>query len=146
MYIDGLLYDLRTCIFPTVLGIILLIVRIIFPNIFGEKKKEALIGIIVCLIIGISSIITVTLSIASPVTETYQGEYVDWYRDSNAAHGSGISNAYRFTDGETTRSFNIDAQSKKTVYPQDFIVGEEYIIYYKEGHTRDIIVKVEEVE
>lgn len=147
MYIDGLLYDLKPRILLIIIAIILLILRQIFLKKLDDKiKKQSLAIIILGFLFGVYATTTVAISIVSPDYETYSGEYVAWHRDSRASYPFGLSNSYQFTDGETTRSFNIDAQSKKTVYPREFIVGEEYIIYYKEGFTRDIIVKVEEVE
>lgn len=148
MYIDGLLYQI---ISPGIIMIIIGIGSIVLGKKFSykmtEKQLKREIFLSFCSILcGVYAVIVVAVSIFSPGYETYQGEFVEWYRDSRVAPPLPFTGRYRFTDGESVDSFCLDTFSKKNIYPENFEVGKEYIIYYKKGIASDVIVYVEEVE
>ena len=84
-------------------------------------------------------------NIICPDIKVYTGDYLYEHRDSRSAPPLPFTMEYTFWNGEGYKySFELDVFSKKEIYPEDFIVGQEYTIYYEAGSN--VIIRVEVVE
>lgn len=72
---------------------------------------------------------------------SYTGEFVKSSRNSRVAPPLPFTDQYNFDDGLGWEEYYLDIFSKKEIWPEDFVPGEEYIVYY-DKHTK-VIVKIE---
>lgn len=105
-----------------------------------QLKKCALFLVIIA--IGLGLCLFHVSRIYSPQVSSYTGEFISSYRDSRVAPPLPCTYGYRFGDGKGYKKVvYLDAFSKKKIAPDEFVVGQEYTVYYDE-FTR-IIVMVE---
>ena len=136
---SGIYYGfIRTVIIFGVVAIIFLV-----ESRFGlnpEKRKEWIVGVI-CIFLLVGTIGYHLFIIHSGNISVHEGEFVKENRSSVYL----TEREYCFTNGtELKPVFCLDIFSKKRIYPDDFVKGRKYRIYYTE--IGDVIVKVEELE
>lgn len=141
--IDGILYRVyATGGICLILGIVCLIL---------SKNRKQSKRIKVDFIIAVMMIIFAFAYIGShiymsinPSILMNEGYFVEVYRDSTAAPPLPFTYKYRFTSSSNkNRVFYLDSFSKKDIYPEDFLEGEKYRIFYEKN--TNIILKVEEI-
>lgn len=112
-----------------------------------EEKRRVLHFIsILGVFFSLFIILKVGVSIINPTVVSYSGQFDDYYRDSRSAPPLPFTYRYRFSDGETTKSFCIDQFSMKKIYSEELEYGEWYTIYSARGFTSDVIVYIENYE
>ena len=130
-----------------VCGVILLlgIVCILFEKPWSksfniQKCKIAL--LIIAFAVLLSSIYL--SRIIAPRVSSYTGEFLETNRNSRVAPPLPVTHEYIFWNGEDTKVvFYLDSFSKKKIFPREFTVGQEYVIYFDE--FTNVIVQVEVV-
>ena len=70
---------------------------------------------------------------------TYTGAFIEEYHDARESPPLGYMWSYCFWDGVDKKPiFHMDSLSKKHIFPEDFIEGETYTVYYDKS-TEDIL-------
>lgn len=111
----------------------------------GPRRKNGLLAGVLLILFALGLTIKYTTYLINPEVESYQGIFVEEYRDSRVAPPLPYTMAYYFTDSEGEYSvFFLDVFSKKNIFNDSFQGGDTYIIYY-ETNT-EIIVGVEKLE
>ena len=95
---------------------------------------------------GCNRIFIFLVDIVNPKVESYTGYFVEEYRDSRVSPPLPYTFAYVFCDGSSNPKpiYHMDVFSKREIYPEDFIEGQWYTIYYVDLIDSDAIVGVEE--
>lgn len=110
-----------------------------------KRDKHCIIAGAVGLIYSIGVICFYTFILYNPTIACYHGEFIRENRNSSESIPLPFTSEYCFLDEENPDPvFFLDSFSKKEIYDEEFIKGEEYRIYY-ETH-RNIIVRVERSE
>lgn len=106
-----------------------------------KKYRYAIVCILCTAIVGTEYISIIT----SPDIRSYSGEFINEKRNSRVAPPLPFTKEYVFWDGEGLKNvYYLDVFSKREIYPNPFVKGEEYLIYYEEKSK--IIVSVEKIE
>ena len=75
--------------------------------------------------------------------EVYEGVFE---KESRETHGTGFlpfNGKFTFSSEDSRKSFELDVYSKKKIFPEDFVEGKQYRIFYEKDSK--IIVGVEEI-
>lgn len=105
-------------------------------------NKECAVAGALAIVLAFGFGIDYCLCLKDPSIESIEATFDHEERNSRVAPPLPFTMEYFFTDG-SNYSFYLDVLSKKDIYPEDFVEGEEYIIYY-ESSTR-IIVGISEL-
>ena len=133
---SGIIYRIYAVPTPfLILGLFMLFI------VFSKSSKKRRGNLILCAVLLATSILTASFYLyksANPIIESCTGYFVEQRSDPNVA----FSDVFSFdTRDDLKKLFDLDIFSKKDIFPNDFIEGEKYIIFY-ERDTK-IIVAVE---
>lgn len=110
----------------------------------GFKIKQCKAGILLVLFAICFGLVLIS-RIVFPDVSDYTGTFVETYRDSAVAPPLPFTDADIFWNGEGKKEpVYLDIFSKKEIFPNEFIEGKEYKVYF-DSFTK-VIVKVEIIE
>lgn len=141
---SGIIYKLLT---RGLFFLLLSIVGILIDKQRAKRKgKEFKInnckGSLIALVFSVALCLFYVSRIVFPDISSYTGVY---QYEHKKPRGPLLTQEYVFWNGGgKNKSFYLDVNSKKKIFPEDFEEAEEYIIYYDE--LTKIIVGVERVE
>ena len=109
-----------------------------------DFNKDCCIAGVFCSAVGIAAIVYFLFCMFFPQVSSIQGTFTQKYRDSRVAPPLPFTYEYTFYDDDGfAGAFYLDTFTRKEMIPEDFILNEEYIVYY-ESRT-NVIVGVEVV-
>ncbi|MBR5310698.1 MAG: hypothetical protein IKU42_06225 [Oscillospiraceae bacterium] len=144
---SGILYKLvAPCGIIFLGGIIILVLNSFWKKKHDDSEKKSIRNAYIILGVGVISSLLFLVDIVSPKVESYTGYFVREYRDSGVSPPLPYTYAYVFCDGSSSPkpTYHMDVFSKREIYPEDFIEGQWYTIYYVDLIDSNAIVAVEE--
>ena len=135
----GIVFRLRgECTMFILLGVVCIVISCAEQK---TNKRDFLVGICT-IILGVALGVHYGMCILNPCVESLRAEYDSEERNSRVSPGLPFTMEYIFYDNKY-HNFYLDVFSKKEIYPDEFIEGNEYVIYY-DKETK-IIVGVEAI-
>lgn len=144
---SGIIYKLiAPCGIFLLFGIVLLLLNGFWKKKHTEFEKKRIRDAFISLGIWIFASTYFLIVLVSPKVESYTGYFVEEYRDSRVSPPLPYTFAYVFCDGSSNPKpiYHMDVFSKREIYPEDFIEGQWYTIYYVDLIDSDAIVAVDE--
>lgn len=143
---SGILYKLiAPCGMIFLGGIVILLLNNFWEKKHDDFEKKKIRNACIILGVGVIASLFFLVDIVNPKVESYTGYFVREYRDSRVSPPLPYTFAYVFSDDSSNpnQTYHIDIFSKEEIYPEDFIEGQWYTIYYVELIDSYTIVGVE---
>lgn len=123
-------------------GIILLLgVACLLVSKIGREdfNKDCCIAGVFCSAVGIAAIVYFLFCMFFPQVSSIHGTFTQTYRNSRVAPPLPFTYEYKFYDDDGFAGvFYLDTFTRKEIIPEDFILNQEYIVYY-EARTNVIV-------
>lgn len=110
-----------------------------------KKPKRNMEGVIVgtlTILWGLGLVIYYGNCLINPKIESVTAEFTHEARNSRVAPPLPFTMEYEFNSGKFYE-FYLDAFSKKEIFPEDFVEGSQYTVYYEE--RTQIIVRIDRI-